>query len=103
MKLVDMIKEEQNMSITTEFIKNGFKDEWNEYCPMSRFYTKNIENNKILYVRRDYDKYRKHSVFKFESWIRGNNKNILDKDVDSNKKRYISIKDIESLLSFIRQ
>ena len=97
MKLKDMIKEEESQIICIEFIKNGFSDSWNEYCPMSRFYTKNIEGNKTLYVRRDFDKYRNHNVFKFESWIRDNNKNILDKNVDSNRRVYSSVNHIEDL------
>lgn len=103
MKLKDMIRDTENQKIQIEFIKNGFNNFWNEYAPTSRFYTKDIDGNKTLYVRRDFDKCRKHNVYTFESWIRDNNKSIHDKDIDTNRKRYSTINKITDLLEFIRQ
>ena len=73
------------------------------YYPLSRFFTKNIEGNKTLYIRRDFNKYRNHNVYTFESWVRDNNKDVFDKTQDTDKKKYSKVSDIEKLLNFIKQ
>ena len=83
MKLKEYILEEQKDNIEQFLIENGFSNFWNKYCPMSRFYTKDIKNNKTIYVRKDLDTKYNHYVYKFEVWVRDNNKDILDKKLDS--------------------
>lgn len=103
MKLKEMFKNEEVYLIERQFSNNGFNNFWNEYAPTSRFYTKDIEDNKTLYVRRDFNKYRGHNVFKYRSWIRDHNKDVSDKDFDVCEKAYNSIHALNDLLNFINQ
>lgn len=101
MKLCDMIKEQENGKIVEVLTKNGFIDFWNEYAPTSRFFTKNIDGNMTLYVRRDYKKYRNNDTYSFEIWIRDNNKNILDKNVDTNRKSFQTVSSFQELIAIV--
>lgn len=104
MKLVNMIKDDQYRKIDYALIRNGFKKEWNQYCPYSMFYTKNIDGNKTIYVRSDdIDKYGDINVYEYERWIRDNNKDVFDKTKDTDRKKYSKVSDIEKLLNFIEQ
>jgi glutamate mutase epsilon subunit len=103
MKLSEMIRENEASKVTEVLQNVGYKDFYNEHAPFSRFYTKDIEDNKTLYVRRDIEDYRGHNIWSFETWTRDNNKNILDKTVDSQHKKFNYINSIEALIRQIQE
>ena len=102
MKLSERIRENENYMVEETLRDLGYTNFWNEYCPQSRFFTKDIEDNKTLYVRKDVDTYRNNYVYSYEAWIRDNNKNILDKNVDSNHNKCFYKNSVDDFIEYIK-
>lgn len=103
MKLSEKIKEIEKELVTSKLKENGYKQFYNEYAPFSMFFTKDMEDNKTLYVRRDIEDFRSHDVWSFEIWERDNNKHILDKNIDTQHRKYNCISSMDKLIEQIRR
>ena len=102
MKIKEMLRDNENSIILGELIRNGYKNIKVEGCNTSMFYIKNLEDNKTQYIRKDFENRGKHKIYKYETWIRDNCKDVLDDTCDYNNKRFNSIYKLEELLNIIR-
>lgn len=104
MKLKEYIFDEQEYKVLKYLTEKDFKGSYNEYCPGSIFFTKDIKDNKTLYVREDLDiKYNKYHIYFFTVWVRDNNKSIFDKTQDSGHKLFRLSSKIDELIKTLKE